>query len=82
MWTAAEDVCLRELGWDGDADATLLAKLLRPGVAGEKLLAAWRHTLKHAGGRRWLVVIEKFDRDTMPEETLCSAWPDKRMASA
>jgi hypothetical protein len=27
-----------------------LAKALRPGVAGEKLLAAWCHTLKHAGG--------------------------------
>ena len=29
-----------------------LAPLVRPGPAGEKLLAAWCHTLKHAGGRR------------------------------
>ena len=44
---------------------TALAKLLRPGVAGEKLLAAWCHTLKHAGGRRLLAVLEKLNRRTM-----------------
>lgn len=47
---------------------TLLAKLLRPGGAGEKLLAAWCHTLKHAGGQRLLAVLGKLDRDTMTEE--------------
>jgi hypothetical protein len=44
-----------------------LAKLLRPGVAGEKLMAAWCHTLKHAGGRRILAVLEKLDRAKMTE---------------
>jgi len=48
---------------------TLLAKLLRPGVAGTKLLAAWCHTLKHAGGQRLLAVLDKLDRAAMTEET-------------
>jgi hypothetical protein len=45
-----------------------LAKMLRPGAAGDKLLAAWCHTLKHAGGRRLLVVLGKLDRRSMTEE--------------
>ena len=45
-----------------------LAKLLRPGPAGEKLAAAWCHTLKHAGGGRMLKVLEKLDRKKMTEE--------------
>jgi hypothetical protein len=47
---------------------TLLAKLWRPARA-EKLLAAWCHTLKHAGGRRLLVVLGKLDRRKMTDET-------------
>jgi hypothetical protein len=45
-----------------------LAKLLRPGVAGEKLAATWCHTLKHAGGTRLLKVLEKLDRTKMTDE--------------
>jgi Uncharacterised protein family (UPF0236). len=44
------------------------AKLLRPGVAGDKLLAAWCHTLKHAGGARLIAVLEKLDAKKMTEE--------------
>lgn len=47
---------------------TLLAKLLRPGAPGEKLLAAWCHTLKHAGGPRLLAALNKLDRRTMTAE--------------
>ena len=47
---------------------TLLSKLLRPGVAGEKLLADWCHTLKHAGGQCLLRVLEKLKRHRMTEE--------------
>jgi hypothetical protein len=46
---------------------TALAKLLRPGVAGEKLLSRWCHTLKHAGGAKLLRVLEALDRGTMTE---------------
>lgn len=45
-----------------------LAKLVRPGKAGEKLAEAWCHTLKHAGGARLLKVLEKLDRKQMTEE--------------
>jgi hypothetical protein len=44
---------------------TTLAKGLRPGVAGEKLLSAWCHTLKHAGGARLLTILERLDRGKM-----------------
>src|SRR4029450_9707101 len=47
---------------------TGLAKLLRPGVPGDKLLAGWCHTLKHAGGPRLLTVLNKLDRRTMTAE--------------
>lgn len=46
---------------------TELAKLLRPGNAANSLLAAWCHTLKHAGGKRLLSVLEKLDRRKMTE---------------
>jgi hypothetical protein len=42
-----------------------LAKQLRPGVAGDRLLTSWCHTLKHAGGARMLKVLEKLDRRKM-----------------
>jgi hypothetical protein len=45
-----------------------LAKLVRPGARGDRLAEAWCHTLKHAGGRRLLKVLEKLDRKTMSEE--------------
>jgi hypothetical protein len=45
-----------------------LAKLLRPGDAGDKLTAAWCHTLKHAGGARMLKVLEKLDGNKMSAE--------------
>ena len=48
---------------------TNLAKLLRPGVAGEKLLAAWCHTLKHKGGSRLLAALNRLDTRTMTDET-------------
>jgi hypothetical protein len=48
---------------------TALAKMLRPGGAADKLLEAWCHTLKHAGGGRLLANLEKLDRRKMTEET-------------
>jgi hypothetical protein len=47
----------------------VLAKQLRPGPAGDKLLAGWCHTLKHAGGARVVKVLEKLDRTQMTEAT-------------
>lgn len=44
---------------------TTLAKGLRPGAAGEKLLSAWCHTLKHAGGARLLTILQRLDRGKM-----------------
>jgi hypothetical protein len=44
------------------------ATVYRPGKQGERLLAAWCHTLKHAGGRRLLTVLERLDRRKMTEE--------------
>jgi hypothetical protein len=43
------------------------AKLYRPGPPGEKRLAAWCHTLKHAGARRLLVVLQRLKRAAMTE---------------
>jgi hypothetical protein len=48
---------------------TELAKLLRPVRGAGPLLTAWCHTLKHAGGRRLIVVLERLNRKTMTEET-------------
>jgi len=48
---------------------TALAKSVRPGAAGEKLLAAWCHTLKHAGGATMLKVLERFGRRKLDDET-------------
>lgn len=45
-----------------------LAKLLRAGAAAEKLLGAWSHTLKHAGGATLTKVIERLDRGKMTPE--------------
>jgi hypothetical protein len=47
---------------------TALAKMLRPGIAGDKLLEAWCHTLKHAGGSRLLAILEKLERRKMTDE--------------
>lgn len=46
-----------------------LAKLLRPGKAGEALLSAWCHQLKHQGGTKLLASLEKLDRSKMGEAT-------------
>jgi hypothetical protein len=43
-------------------------KKYRPGKAGEKLLGAWCHTLKHAGGARILQLVEKLNRQQMTAE--------------
>jgi len=48
---------------------TALAKLLRPGQAGENLLSAWCHRLKHAGGRSLLATLTKLDRGQMDAPT-------------
>lgn len=44
-----------------------LAPLVRPGRPGEELLAAWCHTLKHAGGSRLVKALEKLDPKQMTE---------------
>jgi hypothetical protein len=44
-----------------------LAKLVRPGAPGEKLLASWCHTLKHAGGTILLKVLAKLDHNKMSD---------------
>jgi hypothetical protein len=46
---------------------TALAKMLRPGPAGDKLLTAWCHTLKHAGGARLITVLERLPVPKMTE---------------
>jgi len=46
---------------------TALAKMLRPGPAGDKLLTAWCHTLKHAGGARLITVLERLQATKMTE---------------
>jgi hypothetical protein len=48
---------------------TELAKQVRPGGGAGPLLAAWCHTLKHAGGPRLIVVLERLDRKKMSDET-------------
>jgi hypothetical protein len=46
-----------------------LAKLACPGAAGDKLLSAWCHTLKHAGGATLLKVLERWGRRKLTDET-------------
>lgn len=41
------------------------AKQFRTGALAERLLAAWCHTLKHAGGRQMIRVLERLDRTKM-----------------
>jgi hypothetical protein len=48
---------------------TPLAKLLRPGKAGEALLAGWCHQLKHEGGSKLLAALAKLNRANMDEPT-------------
>jgi hypothetical protein len=47
---------------------TALAKLLRPGPAADPLLAAWCHTLKHAGGAQLLRVLGRLPPRRMTPE--------------
>lgn len=51
----------------GATHLATFAKQFRPG-ASEKLLAAWCHTLKHAGGAVMIRVLERLDRKKMTEE--------------
>lgn len=44
------------------------AKKFRTGPLAERLLAAWCHTLKHAGGRPMIRVLERLDRKKMTPE--------------
>jgi hypothetical protein len=45
-----------------------LVKLLRPGAAGDKLLSAWCHILKHAGGGQLVKVLQRLDAKKMTPE--------------
>jgi hypothetical protein len=45
------------------------AKAFRPGPTAERLLSAWCHILKHAGGPRMITVVERLDRKKMSAET-------------
>lgn len=45
------------------------AKVFRPGPQAERLVSAWCHILKHAGGAQMIKVIERLDRKKMPAET-------------
>ena len=45
------------------------AKLFRPGPQAERLLSAWCHILKHAGGAQMIRVLERLDRKRMSGET-------------
>jgi hypothetical protein len=44
------------------------AKKFRTGPLADRLLAAWCHTLKHAGGRQMIRVLERLDRRKMAAE--------------
>jgi hypothetical protein len=48
------------------------AKKFRSGPSGEKMLSAWCHTLKHAGGARLIAVLEKLDVKKMTAEAAAS----------
>lgn len=43
-------------------------KVYRPGGPGEKLLAAWCHTLKHAGGAQLVKVLQRVGRTKLPRK--------------
>ena len=51
----------------GATHLATFAKQFRPETS-EKLLAAWCHTLKHAGGAVMIRVLERLDRKKMTEE--------------
>lgn len=51
----------------GATHLATFAKQFRPDTS-EKLLAAWCHTLKHAGGTVMIRVLERLDRKKMTEE--------------
>lgn len=44
------------------------AKTFRSGAAADRLLAAWCHILKHAGGAQMIRVLQRLDRKKMAEE--------------
>src|SRR5437870_3540425 len=43
----------------------IFAKTFRDGDKAERLLAAWCHTLKHAGGAQLIKVLQRLDRRKM-----------------
>jgi hypothetical protein len=45
-----------------------LAKQLRPGPPGDKLLSGWCHTLKHAGAATLIKILERLDVKKMTDE--------------
>jgi hypothetical protein len=45
------------------------AKVFRSGPQADRLLSAWCHILKHAGGAQMIKVIERLNRKKMPAET-------------
>jgi hypothetical protein len=45
------------------------AKVFREGPQADRLLSAWCHILKHAGGAQMIKVIERLDRKKMSAET-------------
>ena len=47
---------------------SVFAKQFRQGALAERLLAAWCHTLKHAGGATMIRVLERLDRKKMSNE--------------
>ncbi len=51
----------------GATHLAAFAKQFRPDTS-ERLLAAWCHTLKHAGGAMMIRVLERLDRKKMTEE--------------
>ena len=51
----------------GATHLAAFAKQFRPDTS-EKLLAAWCHTLKHAGGAMMIRILERLDRKKMTEE--------------
>jgi hypothetical protein len=58
----------------GATHLATFAKQFRPDTS-EKLLAAWCHTLKHAGGTVMIRVLERLDRKKMTEE-VCKGHDD------
>ena len=55
------------------ASGGLRQEVFRDGPMADRLLAAWCHTLKHAGGRQLIRVLERLDRKKMAAEVRAGA---------